>query len=111
MDWEGMVLWLSILSGVFILVFILYLKFINRADKNEVDYPQKLFLAFCRRLGKQYGFKRPYETASDYFSRIQSKNPQLSPSLIQIKEYYLKSRYGKGDVNIFKELIRNFKRP
>jgi len=105
-DWTQMVIWLSIISGFFVLLSLTSL-FISRREKN--DPIQKLYLSFCKRLAKQGGSRYPYETASAYFQRVAKKYPSKKQALKKIEHYYLNARYGHGSIESLKQALKRFK--
>jgi transglutaminase-like putative cysteine protease len=103
---EDMVLWLAILSGVFFLIFSVYL---YRLKPNKIDLGQKAYLSFCKKLARRYDEKRPSDTSLDYFNRISESQPSLRERLLQVREHYLHCRYGGGRIEPLLASIKSFK--
>ncbi|ORU92210.1 MAG: transglutaminase [Cycloclasticus sp. symbiont of Bathymodiolus heckerae] len=101
-DWSDMILWLSILSGVFVLAAVSTL-FIPHQNKDPV---QKGYLRLCRKLSKITEEKKPYETTSDYIDRVITAKPTLTSELNIIKTLYLKTRYGSDNQQAFLKAIK-----
>lgn len=104
--WEQMVLWLALLSGGLILIVTLFL---YRLSVRKEDPSQAAYLAFCKKLGRRFTYKKPAETSLHYFARIAAIKPDLEPDLQQIRQQYLLSRYAKNDARKLLALIRAFR--
>lgn len=107
-DWQDMVQALGILGAAIlaVLAFILL-----RQAPVGVDPVQKLFLKFCRQLGKQTDPRKPFETASDYLARVGDQVPERRPALTAIATAYLRARYAGGDAGKFKRLLADYPVP
>jgi len=105
-DWGGMVIWLSIGSGLMILLTMAMILLVKRSNPDRV---QAAYLKLCKKLAKKAGKRQPHETISLYFERIQPYYPTKTSELKRIQQLYLKTRYGKQAENAFLHLISRFR--
>jgi Transglutaminase-like enzymes, putative cysteine proteases len=104
-NWQEMILWLAVFSGLILLGSISALFLL----KNQLNDPvQTAYLTLCKKLARKTGPRHPYETATDYFNRAIKNYPNQSKRLLTLQTLYLNARYGKGGEDIFIENVKRF---
>ena len=105
-DWGDMVIWLSVLSGILLLITMGTLFFLHA---NKVDPVQRAYLKLCKKLAKKAGRRKPHQSASSYIEEASKHFTNNSSDLKRVGQLYLKSRYAKAEKNVFINAIRQLK--
>lgn len=105
-DWGDMIIWLSIFSGItlFIVMSTVFL-----LQPNPQDLVQTAYLKLCKKLAKKAGPRHQYESASDYFKRVNTLYPNSTVELDELKKLYVTARYETGRIQPFLNAARRFR--
>jgi len=96
-----MMIMLGVLIGIFALLML------RRLKGRSVDAAQRLYLKFCRKLGKVGLVRAEHEGAQDFAKRAVQASPQLADPITRITNLYLAVRYGGEISNERLQALRN----
>lgn len=109
--WQNMVIGMMIMLGVLIGIFALLM--LRHLKGRSVDLAQRLYLKFCRKLGKIGLVRAEHEGAQDFAKRAIQASPQLTSPITHITNLYLAVRYGgelnKHSLNALRHAVAAFK--
>lgn len=85
----GMTLGVALLAGLFFLLML------RRLYARDTDETRRLYRKFCRKLEKAGIRREEHEGPRDFAARATRLKPQLSDSIQNITERYIRLRYGE----------------
>ncbi len=101
-DWRKMTATLALLFGVALLLLTVLLLW----RRPRLDFAQRLWLKFCRRLARRGIARHPWEGPRDYAARAAAALPARAAEIETIAGLYARLRYGTPDPTLRQELSR-----
>jgi protein-glutamine gamma-glutamyltransferase len=110
-SWQKMAI--NLLIGVALLSGLFALLMLRHLYSRSTDSAQKLYLRFCRKLGRAGLQRAAHEGPRDFALRASAGQPQLAPAIDNITSMYLNMRYAghnqKEALSALRRAVRAFK--